>query len=81
MKDLEEITNLYLVKNLGWRKDLADDLTRDDHSIIHKTLRFQCFLVRYRFKEFGEKAIVPFRNPYFFVACLIVIVLASTFND
>lgn len=54
MRDLEEITNLYLTKNLGWRKDLVNDLTKNDHVIIHKTLGFQCFLVWYRFKEFWE---------------------------
>jgi hypothetical protein len=80
-KDLEEITNLYLTKKLGWRKDITEDLTKDDHALIHKTLRFQCFLVRYRFKEFAEKAMIPLKNPYFWTACFIVIILASTLND
>ena len=80
-KDLEEITNLYLTRMLKWRKEITSDLTRDDHAIIQKTLGFQCFLVRYRFIEFAEKAMIPLRNPYFWVACFIAIILASTLND
>jgi len=80
-KDLEEITNLYLTRMLKWRKEITSDLTRDDHVIIQKTLGFQCFLVRYRFKEFAEKAMIPLKNPYFWTACFIAIILASTLNN
>jgi hypothetical protein len=32
-------------------------------------------------KEFAEKLMIPLKNPYFWVACFIVIILASTLND
>lgn len=32
-------------------------------------------------KEFAEKAMIPLKNPYFWTACFIAIILASTLND
>lgn len=62
MKDLEEITNIYIIKKFQMPKKMRSGLTRKDHELIHDTLSFQLFLSFYRARELFKKIKELFRK-------------------